>query len=99
MKSHFVGAGCEQLLTVLVADSILRPHFQLAPGALRQLSRDDRNASQKLVDEGETSVIAALCKLQSWEVCLSRTANEYFAEPVGALDQEQSILRVLKPSD
>lgn len=99
MKSHFAGAGCEQLLTVLVADSILRPHFQLAPGALRQLSRDDRNASQKLVDEGETSVIAALCKLQSWEVCLSRTANEYFAEPVGALDQEQSILRVLKPSD
>ena len=99
MKSHFSGAGHEQLVTVLVADSVLRPHFQLAPGAMRQLSREDRNASQKLVDEGGTSVIAALSKLQSWELCLCRTANDFFAEPVAALDQEQPLLRVLKPSE
>ena len=96
MTSHFTGTGQQQLVTVVVSDDILRPHFRLAPGDMRQLSRDDRRASQKLVDEGGASVIAELGTLKSWEVCLCSTAEEFFAKPVVALDQDQPILRVLK---
>ena len=96
MKSHFAGSEKEQLITVLVEDSILRPHFRLAPGAMRQLSRDNRSACQKLVDEGGTSVITALNKLQLWDLRLCCSADEFFAQSVSALDQDQPILRVLK---
>ena len=96
MTSHFTGTGQQQLVTVVVSDDILRPHFRLAPGDMRQLSRDDRKASQKLVDEGGASVIAELGTLKSWEVCLCSTAEEFFAKPVIELDQDKPILRVLK---
>jgi hypothetical protein len=99
MTSHFTGTGQQQLLTVVVSDDILRPHFRLAPADMRQLSRDDRKASQKLVDEGGASVIAELGTLKSWEVCLCSRADEFFAKPVVALDQGQPILRVLKQGD
>lgn len=96
MTSHFTGVGQQQLVTVVVSDDILRPHFRLAPGDMRQLSRDDRKASQKLVDEGGASVIAELGTLKSWEVCLCSTVEEFFAKPVLALDQGQPILRLLR---
>jgi hypothetical protein len=100
MTSQFTGTmQPSQLLTVIVTDSILRPHFQLGPGEMRQLSREDRIASQKLVDEGGASVIAELSTLRSWEVCLNVPAEEFFCKPILELDQSQAILRLLKPSD
>jgi RecQ mediated genome instability protein len=100
MTSQFTGTmQPPQLLTVIVTDAILRPHFKLGPGEMRQLSREDRIASQKLVDEGGTSVIAELSTLRSWEVCLNVPAEEFFCKPILEIDQSQAILRLLKPSD
>jgi hypothetical protein len=99
MNSHFTGTGQQQLITVVVADDILRPHFHLAPGEMRQLSRTDRKASEKLVKAGGASVMAELSTLTSWEVCLYSTAEDFFAKPIPAFDKDDPILRVLKQSD
>jgi hypothetical protein len=101
MNSHFTGptASKSELITVVAAGDILRPHFTLPPGDMRKLSREDRQQSQKYVEEGGRKAMVELSTLRSWEINLYATAEEFFAKPPLSLDGEVPILRVLKQSD
>lgn len=94
MKIHLSGSGTSQLVTAVVSDLILRPHFQLKPGQMRKLSREDRATSEKLVQKGGESVTAALTVLNAWEVSILKSGT-----PPQPIDGEEPVLRITQLSD
>jgi hypothetical protein len=97
MAVHFSGPGSDRLITVAVADDLLRPHFQISPAEMRKLSRENRDASDRISQEGGMSVMAALSKLAPWQLTLNWTSDEYFDQQQGIkLDGEIPLLRVLR---
>lgn len=95
MNCSFTGTGGAEVL-VVIADDILREHFELPPGEMRKLSRENRPASQKFVDEGGRAVMKELYKLRSFEMTLRLPAGEYFAQDVREVNGGDPILRVLR---
>mmetsp|Transcript_26715 Transcript_26715/g.40383 ORF Transcript_26715/g.40383 Transcript_26715/m.40383 type:complete len:537 (-) Transcript_26715:2109-3719(-) len=94
MKIHLSGSGTSQLVTAVVSDLILRPHFQLKPGEMRKLSREDRATSEKLVQKGGESVTAALTVLNAWEVSILKSGT-----PSQPIDGAEPVLRIIQLSD
>ena len=77
MTSHFGGSD-PTMMTVRVADRVLRPHFPLDAGEMRKLNREDRQRSQRLVRDGGLSVKESLTKLAPWQLQMLHTAQDYF---------------------
>jgi hypothetical protein len=80
-------------VTCKVGSSILEPHFAISPGEMRKLNKHDRCQADVLVREGGRLVQAAMIKLESYEVSLLGTPEEFF------LIGKESAQRILDGND